>query len=185
MSEISKRCDHCEVVHSMQDLVCDDCEFVFEEWSYVLWLLASAALAWISVWLLARWDVLIEFQVRDWLSVAIAYMVLLYGGAKLVQRVVTPNRPVLSEIGSVFAGRWDRAFLLYIHGYALIMLAQTWGCVGNNFADASNGPYWAALVWFNAIVLTGVVVAVVRDQGASFFDPRVRNTYVARSVANR
>lgn len=169
----------------MAAVVCVPCEQVLEERNYLRWVIVSAVTGTAMAAALVKADVLLQLRVRDALELTAAVLLVTYPASKLVQWIFAPGRPVWREMGSVYSSRFDRAVILValIFFITLATRANLGLSADPNLVDPAHAPIRRALAASVAAAGLTAMMAMVVDQGRAFFDPRVRNTYVAREQA--
>jgi hypothetical protein len=175
-----KTCSSCGRAFGLESVVCVPCEEVLENGHYLRWITVTSVMAIGAVVWMMRSGILDGFSIAQAFKIEAALLLVCYPAAKIVQKWREPERPVLREMGSVFAGRSDRIMVLCLLAFALLLaigpLRPT-----PRAAGAREGAWILdGISWFVALGGLAACVAIVIDQGKSFFDLRIRNTYVER-----
>ncbi|MFC1799409.1 DUF4919 domain-containing protein [Candidatus Eisenbacteria bacterium] len=117
-----------------------------------------------------------------------ALLIVLYPLWKLVQKVRSPHRRVLREMGSILSDRTMRAILLGLIVLLLVLSPILLpGLLRGSSGLDPDGPgwytyFWLVRMWILVAGAVGVAIAAVIDQGRVFFDPKIRTTYIAREI---
>lgn len=178
----AKRCPECGKGYPIEAIVCVPCEQVLEERNYLRWVVISAAAGTGLAFALVKAEVLVSFRVRDAMELSAAVLLVAYPTSKLVQKLREPGRRVWREMGSVYSSRFDRALILgaLVFFLGLATRVNTGLTADPNLVDPGHAPARRALAAGVALAGLAAMIAMLVDQGRAFFDPRVRNTYVAR-----
>lgn len=184
-----KRCGECKRHYPLQAIVCLECEEILEENSYLKFVWISIALSLVADLALVQLGVLQRWRIAEVLQFTGFLVFVGYPLWKVVQKIREPERPILRELGSIYTGRFDRALITTM----LLAVALVWLDVIDTGGVATSkllvNPEHVPIVRMFALTLMIIAIvssiAMIIDQGLSFFDPRVKNTYIARERAAR
>lgn len=178
-----KECDACGRRYALSRTVCLDCDQGLDDAAYT-----RAVLFWLGIAALFEGGLYVSGGRTggglDYLGDAVqtAALLILVGWPlfKLVQKLREPARPVLRELGSLYADRVGRGLVVALVGF----VAYLW----HDGFDVPLVPVEASWIgWFDLVRIWGFLVVgglallvTLLDQGLQFFDPRVRHTYSRR-----
>jgi hypothetical protein len=178
-----KTCSECKRKCEDVEVLCPACGSVLEEKNYLKFIYWTTGLALATVYGAKQLGLITEMNVLAVFVLEAGLLLAVYPASKLIVKIRQPNRPVCAEMGSVFSPRYDRILIMSL--MTVIALAAT----GTPPIRVALGRVTPGTAWFVAILKWEVflgslaaMLAMLVDQGLSFFDLRIANTYRHRAT---
>lgn len=183
-----KSCSECGKAYPISRVLCLDCCEILEERPYLRLVLLTLAIAVLAHFTLAKFGYAGHGLVKESFMSEVFLLIPCVVAWKCVQKLKTPQRRILYEIGSLYSDRFGRAMIIAATIFSLLLFsgAITFKPAG---IGALNEP--PALAYFRTIryytILSGGLIfllLVFYIQKLNLFDFRLKNSLIQQELRN-
>ncbi len=180
-----KLCPECSASHDISAVLCSACGAVIEEPFYLRSIALSSVLGVVLHGVLRALGFYARFSIAEVFIFATFLLMVLYPAAKLHQKRLRADRPIVREMLSVHGDRTSRLMLsglLLFGAYYTVRLLTSGGVLELLRPELSSPQdiFLTLRAWVvvgMSLVGYGLVLCIVRSQGLAFFDFRIEHTW--------